>query len=214
MANLPYLSSPGNISKALTALQNAATPDRVSQDFVKTVLRIPGGSGDQMTSFLRRLGFAGNDGRPTERYKKFRNHSTSRAAMAEAMREAYAELFSRNEYTNLLKDSELKGLIVEITGNAADSRPTDLILTTFNNLKEWADFSPSVHKSSEHPAPEALPEPKLPQSTFEREPLDPPTRTIGLNLGYTINLNLPATSDIEVFDAIFKSLKANLLKDE
>ena len=33
---------------------------------------------------------------------------------------------------------------------------------------------------------------------------------IGLN--YTINLNLPATNDVEVFNAIFKSLKENLLK--
>jgi hypothetical protein len=36
---------------------------------------------------------------------------------------------------------------------------------------------------------------------------------IGLNLAYIINLNLPATSDIAVFNAIFKSLKENLLKD-
>jgi hypothetical protein len=34
----------------------------------------------------------------------------------------------------------------------------------------------------------------------------------GINLSYTINLNLPETSDIKVFDAIFKSLKENLLK--
>jgi len=33
----------------------------------------------------------------------------------------------------------------------------------------------------------------------------------GLNLGYTINLHLPATSDIAVFNAIFKSLRENLL---
>ena len=34
----------------------------------------------------------------------------------------------------------------------------------------------------------------------------------GLNLSYTINLNLPETSDVEVFNAIFRSLKDNLLK--
>ena len=32
-----------------------------------------------------------------------------------------------------------------------------------------------------------------------------------MNLSYTINLNLPATSDIAVFNAIFKSLKENVL---
>lgn len=34
-----------------------------------------------------------------------------------------------------------------------------------------------------------------------------------LNLGYTINLNLPATSDAGVYNAIFRSLRENLLKD-
>jgi hypothetical protein len=34
----------------------------------------------------------------------------------------------------------------------------------------------------------------------------------GLRLGYTINLNLPATTEIEVFNAIFKSLRENLLR--
>ena len=34
----------------------------------------------------------------------------------------------------------------------------------------------------------------------------------GLNIGYTINLHLPATSDIAVFNAIFKSLRENLLR--
>lgn len=56
MANLPYISSPGNIDKALTGIKQAAVPDSVSQDFVKTILKIPSGSGDQMTSFLKKIG--------------------------------------------------------------------------------------------------------------------------------------------------------------
>jgi hypothetical protein len=34
-----------------------------------------------------------------------------------------------------------------------------------------------------------------------------------LGLSYTINLNLPATTEIEVFNAIFKSLREHLLGD-
>jgi hypothetical protein len=37
---------------------------------------------------------------------------------------------------------------------------------------------------------------------------------LGLNLSYTINLNLPATSDQAVFNAIFKSLKEHLITNE
>jgi hypothetical protein len=35
-----------------------------------------------------------------------------------------------------------------------------------------------------------------------------------LGLSYTINLNLPATTDIDVFNAIFKSLRENLLREQ
>ncbi len=40
----------------------------------------------------------------------------------------------------------------------------------------------------------------------------PATGNGALNLSYTINLNLPETSDIQVFNAIFRSLKENLLR--
>jgi hypothetical protein len=61
MASLPYVTSPGNIVKALTGIKAATVPDRVSQDFVKTILKIPGGSGDQMTAFLKKLGLTNPD---------------------------------------------------------------------------------------------------------------------------------------------------------
>src|SRR5262245_47119096 len=92
MASLPYISSPGNIDKALKGIKSAAGPDRVSQDFVKTSLKIPGGSGDQMTSFLKKLGLANTDGSPNEIYRKFRNPASSGAAIATAIRHAYAPL--------------------------------------------------------------------------------------------------------------------------
>jgi hypothetical protein len=39
-----------------------------------------------------------------------------------------------------------------------------------------------------------------------------PTEEVKLNLAYTINLVLPKTDDVAVFNAIFKSLRENLLK--
>lgn len=86
MGTLPYLASPGNIDKALDGIKSAAVPDRVSQDFVKTILKIPGGSGDQMTSFLKKLGLSNSDGSPNDLYRKFRNPSSSGRAIAEAIK--------------------------------------------------------------------------------------------------------------------------------
>src|SRR5579871_4592361 len=93
MAVLPYITAPGNIEKALKAIQSAATPSSVSQDFVKTILKIPGGSGNQVTSFLKKIGFVGADGSPSDLYKRFRNSSTTGAAAADALRCGYAPLY-------------------------------------------------------------------------------------------------------------------------
>lgn len=54
MAALPYVTAPGNVEKALSAIRKAATPPLVSQDFVKTILGITGGSGNQITAFLKK----------------------------------------------------------------------------------------------------------------------------------------------------------------
>ena len=49
---------------------------------------------------------------------------------------------------------------------------------------------------------------------LENDHRSPDVSKLGLNLGYTFNINLPATSDQAVFNAIFRSLKENILSDE
>lgn len=211
MATLPYISSPGNIDKALNGIKNAAVPDRISQDFVKTILKISGGSGDQMTAFLKKLGLANSDGTPNELYRKFRNPASSGGAIAAAIRHAYAPLYVRNEYMHELSDPDLLGLIVEETGQAHDSTAVKLTVSAIKHLKAFANFrlDQQTEKDSQ-PEKQAQPTKSLPSPSAQNAP----ARTFGLNLGYTINLNLPATSDPAVFDAIFKSLKEHLLRDD
>lgn len=212
MSSLPYISSPGNIEKAFKGIKAAAVPDVVSQDFVKTVLKIPGGSGDQMTSFLKKLDFAGPDGTPTDTYTKFRNPTTSGPTIAAAIRHAYARLYVRNEYMHSLSDSELQGLIVEETGQAHDSLSVKRTLACIIALKKHTNFEiePKIQAPLEETQPD--PSPTTPRN-LNTLATGHATGAVGLNLGYTININLPATTDQAVFNAIFKSLKENLLRD-
>lgn len=219
MAGLPYVTATGNIERALLAIKNAATPSAVSQDFVKTILGIPGGSGDQMTSFLRKIGFVGQDGKPTSIYTRFRSTDpdTSGAAVAEALRFGYAPLYARNEYMHLLSDDKLKGLIIEETGAGGDSTVASMVLSCIKSIKRHATFAPKGATVVELNLSKDKP-PNFDAGTGGGEKNTDagklPSRPdgVGLNLAYTINLNLPATSDIAVFNAIFKSLKENLLK--
>lgn len=211
MAVLPYVTATGNVEPALLALKSAATPEKVTQDFVKTILKVPGGSGNQMNSLLKKLGFVNADGSPSDIYKRFRNNASATSAANDALRVGYAPLFKRNEFWHALSDEKLRGLIIEETGQGEDSPVVTMTLNTIKGVKKFADFSNK--DSGELPTNSAIADSVIVPPSHSTSPIPPAqVSSLGLNLGYTINLNLPATSDIAVFNAIFKSLRENLLR--
>ena len=207
-ANLPYVASPGSIKTALDKIRSAATPERVTKDFVTTVLQIKGGTGGNIPPFLKRIGFVGADGAPTDLYRRFRNPATGGAAIADAIRIGYKDLLQANEYFYRLSDKELLALIVQVTGVEAENRSAALTLSAIKALKGFANFD-VVEVAA----------PGTEQARAQEAPVKPASIPIqqagngevGLNLSYTINLNLPATADQAVFNAIFRSLKEHLL---
>lgn len=201
---LPYLVSPGSIKTGLEKIKAAATPDRVTQDFVQTKLNIKGGTGAALIPYLKKLGFVASDGTPTDIYKRFRNHATAGAAVFDAIKIGYKELEKVNEYFYELSDKDLLALIVQVTGVEAGNKVAHLTLSTFKALKPFADFEGKPPVASSPVPGTAAPEPSNTQSNL-------PATGSDLNLTYTINLNLPATSDQAVFNAIFRSLKEHLL---
>lgn len=212
MANLPYVTAPGNVEKALLGIRTAATPPTVSQDFVKSILQIGGGSGNQITAYLRKIGFVSPDGTPSALYKAFRNANTAGSAAATALKTGYAALYARNEYMHTLKDEQLRGLIIEETGSAEDSATVSCILSCIKGIRKFASFDATTSEVLDaNSLKDAKKHVGSPQD-LERKEHKEKSAGVGLNLAYTINLNLPATSDIAVFNAIFKSLKENLLQ--
>lgn len=213
MANLPYVTAVGNIEKALKGIKSAATPESVSQDFVKTILGVKGGSGNQMTAYLKKIGFASSDGSPTDIYKKFRNPSTEGWAASQALKTGYAALYTRNEYMHKLSDDDLRGLIYEETGAGQEATSVPLILSSIKQLKKfakWEQLELEGRNESVDLPNENQSSPKISLSSNSAAS----NQSVGLNLGYTINLNLPATSDPAVFNAIFKALKEHLLRTD
>lgn len=204
MARYPiYMNAYGLVPKILSKIKQATTPDRFTQDFLATKLGFPGGSAKAFIPAAKRLGLLASDGTPTDLYKRFRNPRESGAAMAEAMRRGYAEVFARNEFANSLSREGLEGLITELTGLEKGHKTVKGICSTFLALAEFADFEGRVPVTEE--AREELAEP-------HDQPLFAPGAEPPLSLAYQINLVLPRTDDIAVFNAIFKSLRENLLR--
>lgn len=202
---LPYMNAYGVIGKTLVKIKSAALPDRFTQDFLSTKLAIKGGSAMPVIPFLKRVGFLGTDGIPTDIYKKFRNPAQSGKAASQALKIGYAGLYEMNEYVHELSDKEVTGLIVQSTGLETGSRIVKSVLGSFKALKEFASFEDDDSGEGEDISDEKE------RDTEERGAKNKLPQRLGIS--YTINLQLPATSDITVFDAIFKSLKEHILKD-
>jgi len=211
-ASLPYMVSTGLISKILQKIVEARRPDRFTQDFLETKLGFSGGSAMAMIPFLKRLGFLASDGSPTELYDRFRNSETQGEAMAQAVKFGFKELYDANEYAHDLSSEKLAALITQLTGAEKDARTTQCTVTTFANLKKFADFD----KKRAEQVVSINVKSKDDELTSQRHP---PLQmqnasNVDLKLSYTINLNLPESTNPDVFNAIFRSLKENLLSEK
>ncbi|WP_339616795.1 DUF5343 domain-containing protein [uncultured Gilvimarinus sp.] len=216
--NLPYSTSWGTLEKMLEKIKKASVPERFTQDFVHTKLSLKGGSANACIPILKKMGFVNSDGTPSDRYKEYRNPRKSRTALGEGFRKLYARLYEMNEYVHDVDDDELLGLIVECTGGEKDSAATKYTLATINTLRKHADFDVDEFNGDGEvdtdPVPPQLEEVRQDTINLPKQVENVPAGSSkSINLSYTINLNLPATKDIEVFNAIFKSLKQHILED-
>ena len=206
----PYVNATGILNSVFKKIIEAPPPSRFTQDFLTTKLGFKKGSANAVIPFLKRIGFLGSDGVPTDLYSRFRNPSKAGHAIAEGMKLGFQDFYSRNEYWHNLDKKELSGLIVEATGTAQNSSTLQAILNTIGVLKQYAKFD-GIEENSIEQLEEKITIPKSTEEIIVSHPKKSKD-DFGINLSYTINLNLPETSDIAVFDAIFKSLKENLLK--
>ena len=210
---LPYVLSTGTLAKVLEKIQSAATPDRFTHDFLASKLGHSGGSARPVVPLLKRTGFLATDGTPTEIYKRFRNPKFRGAAAAEALRIGYEPLFQANEFAHELSDDDLRGLVVQLTGVEEGSRVLSAVIGSFKALLEHAEFDDgSEHETDPNGSTDSGSEDDDADTRPDLSQGDETALPNGLNIGYTINLHLPATSDIAVFNAIFKSLRENLLR--
>ena len=64
---------------------------------------------------LKGLGFLDENGAPTERYFAFLDHSQSGRVLADALRDAYDELFALNKNAQKMTLDEVKGKLKSLT---------------------------------------------------------------------------------------------------
>jgi hypothetical protein len=143
-------------------------------------------------------------GNPTELYAQFQTESGRPAAALQALKNAFAEIFRRNQYAHKAEEGDLVDVIVAVTGLPRNEPIVRSILNTFQVFQEYAK------RVREGDVPSQTPE--LPPNGASAQlvaPSTPPSNSVGLV--YNINIVLPESTNVEVYNTIFKSVKSNLL---
>jgi len=203
--SLPYVASPGKIPELFAKIREAAVPPKFNRDFLTTMLDLKSSNFVAMIPLLKKLGFLDEGNTPTQEYKDYRDNSLSSVIMARCIKKAYTKLFGASEYAYRLNRKDLNGKVKTLTGLPDGSTSLEKIVGTFLQLCSLANFE-GESALQIRPVTSA-------ESKDEEKPLAPKSgATPRLGISYTINLNLPATTEIAVFNAIFKSLKEHLLQ--
>lgn len=205
MANdLPYLMSNKRLPELISQIQSAGVPDRVTFEFLKK-LGFTSSTDRALVNLLKKLGFVDPAGSPTERYRALKHRSDAKRVIAEAVRELYSDLFALNEKIHSESKENVRGAVGRLTG--AEERYVNLMASTFQALASLGDFDAT-------PVPAKLQkEESEPEEQILREiqPHDQKHQSRSVSFRNNIEIHLPATTDIAVYNAIFKSLKEHLL---
>ncbi len=188
----------------LERIPTSEKPGIFTSDFLGTVMGATGGAARPIIPILKSTGLLNQTGAPTELYAQFQTEAGRPAAALQALKNGFGEIFRRNQYAHRADESALIDVIVAITGLPKKEGIVRYILTTFQAFQEQAKLA------REDGAGADLTDTGQPSDVAP--PLDANVGGTGrLQLVYNINVVLPETTNVEVYNAIFRSLKGNLL---
>lgn len=209
----PYVDAIGKIADIFVEIKKASVPPKFTLDFLTTVLGLKSSSYRAMIPLLKKLDFLTQDSVPTQSYKDYRDDAQSEIVLAESVKKAYSELYQAAEYAHKLSRDELNNKLRTLLGASKEDKNISKVAGTFLELVKLSNFDKS--KKVRHHETKETEKKETELKVQEDKMIDTDKRIISKQFGisYIINLNLPATTEIEVYNSIFKALKENLLNE-
>jgi hypothetical protein len=203
-----YLMTSKNLEGILAAIRNAQAPEKFSFKFLES-LGFTSTNDRLIIGVLKALGLLDEASVPTQRYFEFLDDTQSKSVLAQGMREAYADLFRVNNKANEMSEADVKNKLKTLLQGSKSENVLRLMAMTFAALCKNADFSKiaaAPKQEKENPSEQA--KANIDESDPKKEKHE---RKHAFDLAYNIHIELPATRDQAIYDAIFRSLKEHLL---
>ncbi|WP_372655972.1 DUF5343 domain-containing protein [Halobacteriovorax sp.] len=198
-----YAMSPSKIPDFFSSIQKGQAPSKFTHQYLKDI-GFKGTNDRPFIKLLKDLKFLTSDGTPTQKYHEYRDSSKSKSVLGQTLKEAYSDLFVIIEKPSQSDRSQIEGKFksnFNSTDDLAKRRAS-----TFFALLEIADIE-QIGLTQD-----------ITQESETGKSTDTPTQTHqplhlkSAGFHYNIQVHLPATKDIEVYNSIFKSIKENLFE--
>lgn len=211
-----YLVTTKNLEPLLNSLTTARAPETFTQKFLQD-LEFKSTNDRLYIGVLKGLGFLSETGAPTDRYYAFLDQAQSKRVLAEAIREAYSDLFDVNIKAYDMTESDVKNKLKTLTQGKYSENIVGWMAKTFRALADYADWTEPISKTTDQAAVKKK-EHDTHSTASSQNSLNPPVSSTSqgnLNttfgqLHYNIQIHLPESRDSAVYDAIFKSLRSHL----
>jgi Family of unknown function (DUF5343) len=109
-----YLITTRNLEAFLNALQTAQAPERFTNKFLQD-LEFSSSNDRLFIGLLKGLGFIDESGAPQQRYFDFLDQTQARQVLAQAIREAYDDVFRINKDAQDVSEAEIKNKLKTLT---------------------------------------------------------------------------------------------------
>lgn len=211
----PYVNAYGKISDVFDAIKKASVPPKFTIDFLNTVLGLTSSSYRAMIPLLKKLEFLDQASVPTEIYKNYREDSQSKSVLGKQVKQAYSDLYRASEYAHKLSTEELTSKLKTLLGVGDDDKNLRYVVGAFQELVKLSNFDGKIihREKTKETQIEPIKEEPIEHSENSKKQIFQDKTKAKFGISYTINLNLPATTEIEVYNSIFKALKENLLDE-
>ena len=154
------------------------------------------------------MGLLDESGVPTQRYHQFLDQSETGKVLALGIQEAYGDLFALRKDAQTLSNDEVKGKLKTLTQGQKSDNILLLMTNTFKALCDVADWSVDNNVYNQAAVLNEKSDISVEEKGDKGNSLFEGRK---MNLHYNIQIHLPETTNMAVYDAIFQSLKKHLL---
>ena len=209
-----YLTSVKNFEGIMNSILGARAPERFTNKFLED-LGYKSSNDRLILGVLKSLGLLNDTGEPTQRYYDFLDQTQSKKVIATGIQEAYEDLFNLKRDAQNMSQEEVKNKLKTLTQGSKGDKVIDSMARTLKTLCDYADWSeiPINSQVNSTSASKNNDISEKPDYVVQNSPKSVESKPISNQLGlhYNIQIHLPETTNMAVYDAIFQSIKKHLM---